>query len=88
MSTEAHRENSLGGEIRVHVQPVLSKETAALLEHMLTYYDRLAEQEGDDSQLRRKVADATRRVGDIHRRSGHLEQAPRHILRRSGNTKS
>ena len=79
-SSEASPNSSLGGEIRVHVQPVLSKETAALLEHMLIYYDRLAEQEGNDSQLRRKVADANRRVGDIHRRLGHFEQARKAYL--------
>jgi eukaryotic-like serine/threonine-protein kinase len=66
---------SVDGEIRVPAQPVLSKEVAALLERMLMFYDRLAQQEADDSNLRRKIADANRRVGDIRRRLGHFEQA-------------
>ena len=37
-----------GKEITVTTQPTLSKETAALLEHMLAFYDRLAAQGGDD----------------------------------------
>ena len=64
-----------GEEFPVPAQPVLSKEAAAPLERMLAYYDRLAEQEAEDNQLRRKVADANRRVGDIRRRLGHFEQS-------------
>ncbi len=32
------------------IQPALSKETASLLEHLLTFYDRLAQQEGQNDQ--------------------------------------
>jgi tetratricopeptide (TPR) repeat protein len=67
--------------ITVPVQPVLSKEAAALLEHMLKFYDRLAEQGGDDARLRSKVAEANRRVGDIRQRLGHYEQSKAAYLR-------
>lgn len=67
--------------IAVPAQPVLSKETAALLEHMLAFYDRLAEQGGDDARLRRKVAEANRRVGDIRQRLGHFEESKAAYLR-------
>ena len=62
-------------DIRAPVQPVLSKGAAALLERMLVFYDRLAQQNAADVGIRRKVADANRRIGDIHRRLGHWEQA-------------
>ncbi len=64
-----------GSVIEVGVQPVLSKEAAALLEHMVTFYDRLADQAGDSAELRPRVADANRRVGAIHQRLGHIDQA-------------
>jgi serine/threonine protein kinase len=64
-----------GKEITVPVEPVLSKEAAALLERMLAFYDRLAAQGGDDAILRRKVAEANRRVGDIRQRLGHYEES-------------
>jgi serine/threonine protein kinase len=67
-------------EITVPGQPVLSKETASLLEHMLAFYDRLAAQ-GDDARLRRKIADANRRVGDIRQRLGQNEESKAAYLR-------
>jgi serine/threonine protein kinase/tetratricopeptide (TPR) repeat protein len=70
-----------GEEIAVPVQPVLSKEAAAMLEHMLAFYDRLAEQSGADGELRRKAAEANRRVGDIRQRLGHYEESKRAYLR-------
>ncbi len=63
------------GLTTVPVQPVLSKEVAAMLEHMLTFYDRLAAEGDGDAKLRRKTAEANRRIGDIHQRLGHYEQA-------------
>jgi len=68
-------------EITVPVQPVLSKEAAALLERMLAFYDRLASQSGDDAKLRRKVAEANRRVGDIRQRLGQYEESKSAYLR-------
>jgi tetratricopeptide (TPR) repeat protein len=70
-----------GEEVTVPVQPVLSKETAVLLEHMLAFYDRLAAQGGDDARLRRKVAEANRRVGDIRQRLGQHEESKAAYLR-------
>jgi tetratricopeptide (TPR) repeat protein len=70
-----------GEEIAVPVQPVLSKETASVLEHMLVFYDRLAKQGGDDARLRRKAAEANRRVGDIRQRLGHYEESKAAYLR-------
>ena len=67
--------------ITVPVQPVLSKEAAALLEHMLKFYDRLAAQGGDDVRLRRKVAEANRRVGDIRQRLGQYAESKAAYLR-------
>jgi tetratricopeptide (TPR) repeat protein len=73
--------SATGDEVSVPVQPVLSKEAAALLEHMLVFYDRLAKQGGDDARFRRKVAEANRRVGDIRQRLGHSDQAKAAYLR-------
>jgi eukaryotic-like serine/threonine-protein kinase len=70
-----------GKEISVPVQPVLSKEAAMLLERMVAFYDRLAEQGGDDAKLRRKVAEANRRVGDIRQRLGHYEESKAAYMR-------
>jgi len=61
--------------IAVPVQPVLSKEAAELLEHMLKFYDQLADQGGDDARLHRKVADANGRVGDIRQRLGQYAES-------------
>ena len=69
------RVNDAEDPITLPVQPVLSKEAAALLEHMLKFYDRLADQGGDDARLRRKVAEANRRVGDIRRQLGQYAES-------------
>ena len=74
-------DDDAAAEIRVPVQPVLSKEAAALLEHMLASYDRLAQQSGDSVALRTKAADASRRLAEIHARLGHFEAAQRAYLR-------
>lgn len=67
--------DSEGDTVDVPIQPVISKETAAVLERMLEFYGRLGEQGGNDAKLRRKVADANRRVGDIRQRLGNFQQA-------------
>jgi len=54
---------------------LLSKEAAALLERMLPFYDRLAQQSGSGEQLRTETADANRRVGAIRQRLGQLDEA-------------
>ena len=68
-------DGSAGTQIEVPIQPVLSPETATLLEHMLEFYRRLAAQESADPTIRLKIAEANRRVGDIHYRLGHFEDA-------------
>jgi len=55
--------------------PVLSKETAALLEEMLSFYDRLAQQTGNSDKLRLRTAEASRRVGAIRQRLGQPKEA-------------
>ncbi|MGO9114065.1 MAG: protein kinase domain-containing protein [Thermoguttaceae bacterium] len=67
--------------IAVPVQPVFSKEAAALLENMLKFYDLLAGQAGDDALLRRKVAQANGRVGDIRQRLGQYAESKAAYLR-------
>jgi serine/threonine protein kinase len=61
--------------IEVAIQPVLSRPAAAMLEHLLEFYDRLAELGGDDPNLRKQAAEANRRVGDIRQRLGNTEEA-------------
>ena len=65
------------GGVRVDVPspPVISRQTAALLEEMLPFYDRLAEQASGDMGLRQRTAEANRRVGDIRQLLGQYEQA-------------
>jgi len=64
-----------GEELEIPARPVLSKENAALLEELLPFYDRLAEQYGDDARLGREAAKANRRVGDIQQRLGDFAHA-------------
>ena len=61
--------------VDVPAAPALSKEAAALLEDLLAFYDRLARQVGNDRTLRRKAAEANRRVGDIRQSLGQSAQA-------------
>ena len=75
VSPELAVEGVEGGSVSVPTSPVLSREAAALLEEMLAFYDRLADQAGDSSRLRRKAAEANRRVGDIRQLLGQSGQA-------------
>jgi len=52
-----------------------SEETASLLQNLLVFYDRLAEQVSDDSRVTLQSAIASRRVGDIRQRLGQLDRA-------------
>lgn len=74
-SAELSLDDAEGSAVRVAAQPVLSKGSAALLERMLVFYERLARETGGGVEMQRKVADANRRVGDIHRRLGHFDEA-------------
>jgi serine/threonine protein kinase len=62
-------------QFEVALQPTLSPETAALLEKLLVFYDRLGEQANNDPKVRRQAAKATRRVGDIRLHLGQTERA-------------
>jgi len=60
---------------RAAMQVEASEETASLLEGLSVFYDRLAEQTGDDFDVQQQSAIAGRRVGDIRQRLGHLDAA-------------
>ncbi len=64
-----------GQQFEISAQPAASKETVALLEDLLPFYDRLAEQYGQNERLRVEVAKAYRRVGDIQQRLGNSTAA-------------
>ncbi|QDU55926.1 serine/threonine protein kinase [Aeoliella mucimassa] len=53
----------------------VSPATAAMLEEMLTFYDRLAEQEDGQVTYGEQIALANRHIGDIRHHLGQLEQA-------------
>jgi len=74
--------SSLGGRIAVQVQA--SRETAALLEHLLVFYDRLAEQSSNDRRVKLQSAIASRRVGDIRQRLGQFDHAEQEYRRAVG----
>ena len=61
--------------VNVPSSPILSREAAALLEEMLPFYDRLAQQTGNDGKLRAETAEANRRVGAIRQRLGQFDEA-------------
>jgi len=52
-----------------------SEKTAALLENLLVFYDRLAEQVSNDRRVMLESAIASRRVGDILQRLGQIGHA-------------
>ena len=62
-----------GGDVQVPA--VVSPESAALLENLLKFYDRLADAAGDNPDLTLKCASALRRVGDIHQRLGQYDES-------------
>ena len=66
---------SVSSADRAAMQLESSEETAALLKGLLVFYDRLAEQAGDDFQVMLQSAIASRRVGDIRQRLGQLDEA-------------
>lgn len=63
----------------VQVQP--SEQTAVLLDNLLVFYNRLAEQMSDDAQIMLESAVATRRVGDIRQRLGQIDRAEQEYLK-------
>jgi len=73
--SDVRLEGADGANIEMPHEPVLSDQAAGLLEEMLPFYDRLAEQAGDDAGIRLRAADANRRVGDIRHRLGRYDRA-------------
>lgn len=63
----------------VHVYT--SQQTVMILENLLVFYDRLADQVSGDRQVLLESAIACRRVGDIHQRLGQLDLAEKDYLR-------
>jgi tetratricopeptide (TPR) repeat protein len=68
-------ESAEGETVEVPSPPTLSREAAALLEELLPFYDRLAQQTGNEVELREKTAEANRRVAAIRQRLGQFDQA-------------
>ena len=68
-------EDSEGQEITLRAPPILSSETASLLEDMLSVYDRLSKEDADDPRLQLASATAVARVGKIHQQLGALDKA-------------
>ena len=68
-------ELSVDADLAIPSSPILSKEAAALLEEMLPFYDRLAQQTGNDDKLRAGTAEANRRVAEIRQRLGQFDEA-------------
>jgi tetratricopeptide (TPR) repeat protein len=64
------------------IRPVqVSQETASLLQNLLVFYDRLAEQVPSSTQVLFESAIASRRVGDIRQRLGQMDQAEHEYAR-------
>ena len=72
---QAFLEGARSETIDVPSSPILSREAAALLEEMLPFYDRLAQQTGNEGNLRAETAEANRRVGAIRQRLGQFDEA-------------
>lgn len=66
---------------RAAMQVQASEATASLLKGLLVFYDRLAEQAGNDSQVMLRSAIASRRVGDIRQLLGQLDEAEQEYAR-------
>ncbi len=68
-------ESAEGETLEVVIPPTLSREAAALLEELLPFYDRLAQQTGNEAALRERTAEANCRVAAIRQRLGQFDQA-------------
>ncbi len=73
--SEMTLQGAAGTTVQVATPPVLSKEAAVLLAEMLPFYDRLARQAANETDVLEKVARANRRVGDIRQRLGQYDEA-------------
>ncbi len=64
-----------GGPAEPEAQFIVSPDDLALLESLLKFYDRFAQENGTSSRLQHEAARAHRRVGEIHQRLGNVEEA-------------
>ncbi len=55
--------------------PVLTRDSAVMLERLLPIFDQLAEMGDDSAGIRLRAVEARKRVGDIHQRLGKFEQS-------------
>lgn len=63
------------GDITESVSPNVTDDDAAILQSLLVFFDELAENNGDNDQLKRQAAAARKRAGDIYIRLGQLSKA-------------
>ena len=59
----------------------LTEKDAAVVQTMLAFYDRFAQQNADNRTLQRETAQAYRRMGEIHLRLGNYEEAEKVLLK-------
>ncbi|MCS7305298.1 MAG: protein kinase [Thermoguttaceae bacterium] len=59
----------------------LTEKDAAVVQTMLAFYDRFAQQNADNRALQRETAQAYRRMGEIHLRLGNYEEAEKSLLK-------
>lgn len=64
-----------GEQLSISTPPMLSKETASLLEDVLSFYDQFAQQDSASLLLKKEAAKANRRVGDIHQQLGDYKKS-------------
>ena len=65
-------------------QPLLTEESAALLDELLLVYEQLTIQGDDSDEFRQRIATAHRRIGDIRQRLGQRDQARSAYIRAIG----
>jgi len=59
----------------------LTEKDAAVVQTMLAFYDRFAQQNADNRTLQRETAQAYRRMGEIYLRLGNYEEAEKVLLK-------
>lgn len=64
---------------------ILTEKDAAVVQTMLAFYDRFAQQNADNRTLQRETAQAYRRMGEIYLRLGNYEEAEK-ALRKAQTT--
>lgn len=72
---ESEVEDPQTGEATLVTTTPISQEDVELLQRILTFYDRFAELNAENVDLRSDTARAYRRVGEINKRFGHYKKA-------------